>query len=185
MLRDLRVTLRPIERDDLPRFHELGANIDLMVASRGKWEPRPLAWLEQDFEASLKTKELHEFAIVADGTLIGRCGLHNCNRREGTAELGIGILDPAYLSKGYGREAIALILDYAFRIQNYRRVWLTTDATNERAVRSYLASGFIAEGQLRQHYYTAGQIVDGVIMGMLREEWLARTGTQAIRNIYA
>ena len=66
---------------------------------------------------------------------------------------------------------MGLLLDYAFRIRNFRRVWLETHATNERAIRAYKACGFIEEGRMREHIWLAGRFVDNVIMGVLREEW--------------
>ena len=64
-----------------------------------------------------------------------------------------------------------LLLDYAFRIRNFRRVWLEVHAANERAIRSYKACGFVEEGRMRGHVWLAGRYVDKVIMGVMREEW--------------
>ena len=67
-----------------------------------------------------------------------------------------------------------MLLDWAFHIQNYERIWLDTWATNERALRCYEALGFVEEGRQRRHIYVGGQYVDVVLMGLLREEWEAR-----------
>jgi len=106
--------------------------------------------------------------------VIGDIGLHHRDRRSGTSAFGIGIYDPEYIGQGYGREAISLLLDWMFRIQNYQRVWLDTWATNERAIRCYAALGFVEEGRQRRHQYVDGKYVDVVMMGLLREEWLER-----------
>ncbi|MGH2516473.1 MAG: GNAT family N-acetyltransferase, partial [Ktedonobacterales bacterium] len=109
--------------------------------------------------------------------IIGDIGLHQWkNRRAGTAEMGVGIYDPEYVGKCYGRDAINTLLDWAFRIQNYRRILLHTLANNERAIRAYRACGFVEEGRMRQDDYVNGQYVDTLIMGILRPEWEARKG---------
>ena len=64
-----------------------------------------------------------------------------------------------------------LLLDYAFRLRNLRKVWLSTNSDNERAIRAYLACGFVEEGRLRQHVWSNGQYLDEVRMGVLRDEW--------------
>ena len=46
-------------------------------------------------------------------------------------------------------------------------------ADNPRAIRAYEKAGFIKEGTLRQDEYHEGRFVDTVVMGILREEWLA------------
>ena len=44
-----------------------------------------------------------------------------------------------------------LLLDYAFRLRNLRRVWLEVHASNERAIRAYSSCGFVEEGRMREH----------------------------------
>jgi RimJ/RimL family protein N-acetyltransferase len=66
---------------------------------------------------------------------------------------------------------VRVLLDYAFRVRNLRRVWLETHASNERAIRAYRACGFVEEGRMREHIWLAGRYVDNVIMGVMREEW--------------
>jgi RimJ/RimL family protein N-acetyltransferase len=171
MLKGLRVTLRAIERDDLARFQELSQQVELSLLANDNWEPCSLARTERDFEKRLDD---HRFAIVVDRRVIGGCGLHSSNRYSGTTSFGIAILDPESLGQGYGREAVELLLDYAFRIQNWRRVSIQMLANNERAIRCYRACGFVTEGQLREECYSNGRYVDMMVMGLLRSEWDAR-----------
>ncbi|HLZ22833.1 MAG TPA: GNAT family protein [Ktedonobacterales bacterium] len=175
MLRGEKVILRPIERDDLKRLHELSRNVDLTLLAQGGWNPWPLAAMEKEFDKHLEDENKSEFVIEADGLVIGTIELHRWkNRRAGTASLGVSIFDPNYLGKGYGRDALNLLLDWSFRIQNYRRIELETLANNERAFRSYRACGFVEEGRKRQSEYVNGEYVDVLVMGVLRTEWEAR-----------
>jgi diamine N-acetyltransferase len=178
MLRGERVVLRTMERSDLPRLHALGANVELQMLGGSAWNPIPLAAFEKEFDKHVEDEDKAEFVIEVDGKVIGDIGLHHWrNRRAGTASMGVAISDPEYVGKGYGREAIGLLLDWAFRINNYHRIGLETLATNERAIRCYRACGFIEEGRLRQHDYSDGARVDVVVMGLLRDEWeVAHTG---------
>lgn len=176
MLRGERVTLRPFERADIPRLHELRANTELVMLANDQWDPRSLAALERQFEQMLAASEPAWFVIEVDGRVIGGANLHGQSRFEGVAEIGIFIYDPEYVGRGYGREAIALLLDWAFRVQNWRRIWLEALADNERAVRVYRACGFVQEGMLRQHAYSNGRYHDVILMGLMREEWEAARG---------
>jgi len=181
MLRGERVVLRAYERDDVKRQHELMANIELVLPAYASWEPRPLAGAEKWFEKRQETpwpvdaSTFANFAIEIDGAMVGFINVHpwSVSRRSGTASFGMAILQPEYVGKGYGREALGLFLDWAFRIQNFRRIWLITWADNERAIRCYRACGFVEGGRERQAEYVAGQYVDIVSMGLLRDEWEA------------
>jgi RimJ/RimL family protein N-acetyltransferase len=176
MLRGEKVILRALEREDLPRLWAFHNDVEFeLVIGGDPWEPQSLARLQARFEAQSSEGE-HDgmnFAIEADGKCIGSCGLFHIDQTAHTGELGIGIGDKEYWGRGYGREALRLLLDYAFRLRNFHRVWLRVNAANERAMRAYRACGFVEEGRLRQHTWGDGQYVDEVHMGILRGEWEA------------
>ena len=180
MLKGERVILRAVEREDLKRLHELEQNVGLVLLGDGQWQPVSLVKWEKEFDKQIDEEEHSRFVIEADGRVIGGCGLHHRNRRQGTSQFGIGIYDREYVGKGYGRDAINVLLDWAFRIQNYRRIWLETLAVNERALRSYRACGFVEEGRLRDHAYFDGAYVDVVLMGLLRPAWEARANGKGL-----
>ena len=174
MLQGERVTLRGITRDDLPQLCRFNNDLAFELAGGGDPPmPQALERLRADFDREVAKggRDGAVFAIEADGVCIGACGLSNVNETAHTAELGIGIGDPAYWGRGYGREAVRLLLDYAFRLRNYRRVWLWVHANNERAVGAYRACGFVEEGRLREHVWSIGRYDDAVYMGVLRNEW--------------
>jgi RimJ/RimL family protein N-acetyltransferase len=177
MLKSERVTLRAIRREDLQRLWEFNNDPDVEIAGGGD-PPMPQSYerLLAEFDASAQKggRDGTEFAIEADGKFIGQCGLYGFEEFRGTAhgcELGIAIGDKAYWGRGYGREAVALLVDYAFTHWNLERVGLRTNSTNERAIRSYRAVGFVEEGRLRRNAWNNGQYVDVVCMSILREEW--------------
>ncbi len=176
MLKGKRVNLRAIEREDLKRLHELNQNVDLVLQGDGQWRPTPLAALEKRFERRLEDHEPAWFAIEIDGQLVGDIELHSRDRRSRVTSFGVAIYEREYVGHGYGREAIGLLLDWAFFIQNYERVWLTTWQTNQRALRCYRALGFVEEARQRRQIFVGGQYVDVIVMGLLRDEWREHKG---------
>jgi RimJ/RimL family protein N-acetyltransferase len=179
MLQGERVTLRVTTREDLTSLWRFENDLGFVLAGGGDPpEPVPLERLQRDFDKEISDPppDKVEFAIEADGSYIGRCGLYSIHRTARHAELGIGIGDRDYWGRGYGREAVRLLLDYAFRLRNFRRVWLEVHADNERGIRAYRSCGFVEEGRMREHVWLAGRYVDNVIMGILREEWRGEGG---------
>lgn len=174
MLRGERIILRAMERTDLERMWQFNNDLEVELAGGGDPPlPQSLARLEAEFEkkASEGGRDGTSFVMEADGQCIGHCGLFNFNHTAQTCELGITIGDKAYWGKKYGRETVSLLLEFAFRYHNMRRVFLRTDGRNVRGQRAYKACGFVEEGRLRQHVFSNGMYDDLVYMGILREEW--------------
>lgn len=169
-----KVTLRAITRDDLEKILQFQNDVEVELASGGE-PPAPysLERIRANFEADLgkSVQDVLNFAIEADGKYIGGCGLFNLEPIAHTAELGIIIGDKAYWGKGYGRDAVNLLLQYAFHYRNFHKVHLRTHGRNERAIRAYQACGFLEEGRLRAQVYSDGRYDDLVYMGILRADW--------------
>jgi RimJ/RimL family protein N-acetyltransferase len=173
MLQGERVLLRALTRDDLVRLWAFNNDLDVELASGGDPPlPQSLERLQADFdrESAKGGRDDATFAIDVEGAFVGACGLFNVNPTARTCELGIAIGDKAYWGQGYGREAVRLLVQYAFHYRNFRRVWLWVHAANERAIRAYQVAGFREEGRLRQHAWSNGRYDDVVYMGVLREE---------------
>lgn len=174
MLIGERVILRAFRRDDLEQLCIFNNNLAVELAGGGDPPmPQPLERLQAEFDtqAGAGGRDNARFAIEVSGKFIGQCALYNFDETARTCELGITIGDQAYWGQGYGREAIRLLLDYAFRLRNLRKVFLRVNGNNERAIRAYQACGFGEEGRLRQQVWSAGEYLDLVYMGVLRDEW--------------
>jgi RimJ/RimL family protein N-acetyltransferase len=167
------VLLRATTRDDMHRQWEFENDKELFFWDGGKPRPLALEKMLQFYDEMLKSDSTDvSFSIEVEGKYIGHCGLHNLDQVAHACELGIEIGDRACQGKGYGRDTVRLLLDYAFRHMNLNRVWLETHSENERAIRCYRACGFIEEGRLRQAIWIDGRYVDRVVMGILRHEAL-------------
>ena len=171
MLKGTRVTLRAMRRDDLPRLNAFNNDVAVELAGGGDPPlPQSLERLEAEFDSSTGNggRDGTSFAIEVDGIMIGQCALFNLHPVAHRMELGITIGDQNYWGKGYGSEAVQLLVDYGFCHHNLHRIFLEVHARNERAIRAYQACGFVEEGRLRQHVWSDGSYDDLVIMGVLR-----------------
>jgi len=112
------------------------------------------------------------FILTREGQLIGRIGVFmiDWSKREG--ELGIVIGQASEWNKGYGREAIGLLLEYIFHETSLERINLFTFTDNLRAQRCFAACGFRALGTVRRFLPDLGEY-DGIEMEITRREFLA------------
>jgi RimJ/RimL family protein N-acetyltransferase len=143
------------------------------------WSAKKIqAWRENGLERSDQGVYYFGVRTIQEDRLIGFIYLVGVSWTHGDTWMGIGLGDREYWGKGYGTDAIRVILRYAFTELNLRRVTLVVFAYNPRAIKSYQKTGFKVEGQLRQHLARDGQRNDMIVMGVLREEWM-----QSVTNI--
>ena len=110
-----------------------------------------------------------------DDRLVGIARIYDLIVPHQTGMLGLSIA-PDEWGRGFGTDALALIIAFGFHELGLHRVWFDVFAYNERALRMYERYGFREEGRLREHLYRDGQRWDVVFMGMLREEFDALHG---------
>lgn len=170
-----RIRLRAAEREDIPRF----------VAWLNDPEVRqflllslPMSRAEEEgwFERMLKSPPPEHVLVIEaqtdDGWMpIGNTSLMNIDWVSRNAEVGIFIGEKSYWSRGYGREAMKLMLRHAFKTLNLHRVFLRVYEHNQRGIRAYEHAGFIHEGRLRQDVFRDGRYYDVMIMSVLQPEW--------------
>lgn len=152
------------ENDDYLRIMDNDPARPISAESHAQWEQ---GWTG--------APNVYHFRLrtVTDDKLIGVVVLGGIEWTNQTASLGIAIGDPAYWGKGYGTEAMHLILGYAFRELNLYRVTSSTISYNTRSVRLHEKVGFQHEGVQRQSIQREGQRYDVIHFGILRHEWEA------------
>lgn len=166
LLRGTRVTLRPMTHDDAPSLMSWGDNADFAWfqwgRKPGRWKDAATAheWMDRFAERDGKL-----FAIEYEGRAIGQANYRDWQPKGKSAEVGIGIGEPALWSKGLGREALSLLLKHLVDDMGAHRVNLHVLAYNDRAINSYRAAGFDVEGIERDAVMTdRGFFADDVAM---------------------
>jgi len=168
------VRLRPIERDDLPRYvrwfadPEVRRHLEVAVPFSLAQEER---WYE-DLQEQIARQETMVWAIeTGDGVHIGSVGLHNIHWQDRSAELGILIGEKTYWDRGYGADAVRTLLRLGFEEMNLHRIYLRVDDDNLRAIRCYEKCEFKEEGKMRDATFREGRYHHQHLMSILRPEF--------------
>lgn len=103
---------------------------------------------------------------------IGVVSLINIDYKNQNAECIIDIGDKEAWGKGYGTEAMKLLLDYAFLEMNLHRIFLRVFSFNERAIKLYERLGFQQEGIFIESVFRDGKWHDIIQMSILQNEYL-------------
>ena len=128
---------------------------------------------EKWIEGLSAKKENYSFAIetLEDSKYIGGCGINDIDWKNSVIVVGIFIGDKNYWSKGYGTDAMKVLIKFIFEQMNIHKIKLNVYSFNERAIRSYVKCGFKHEGTLRKEIFRDGKYYDEIVMGLLSEEY--------------
>ncbi len=89
-------------------------------------------------------------------------------RRSHAGELGLYVHDD-HIGKGVGTKLLHAVLDFADNWLGLRRIELTVNVDNQRAIRLYERLGFQKEGVRRADILRNGTLVDSFMMARLKE----------------
>lgn len=112
--------------------------------------------------------------LKSDFKVIGDLAIMDVDYRERKGSFRIAIADEAYMSNGYGSEALHLIIPYMFNTLNLRKININVYAYNERAIKTYEKLGFLREGVIREDLYFDGEYHDNILMGLFKHEYIPR-----------
>jgi RimJ/RimL family protein N-acetyltransferase len=158
------------------RDSEYGRLLDL--APIALYSPKRVKeWLEKELEKDPPEMWMFGIRALEDDKLIGFVDLNGATP-HGDTFVGIGIGEREYWGKGYGTEAMKLVLRFAFLELGLHRVSLDVFDYNPRGVKSYEKAGFRLEGRAREMILREGQRRDVLFMGVLREDWIKQFGAE-------
>ncbi|MFI7114369.1 GNAT family N-acetyltransferase [Nonomuraea sp. NPDC050227] len=120
-----------------------------------------------------------DLAVMAGGEYVGEVVLNELDRHNLSCNLRIALIGARVFGKGYGTEAIELVLGHAFATTPLHRVGLGVFTFNDRARHVYKKIGFVEEGVQRDTLLWEGEWHDSVTMSVLRPEWQSRSRSLA------
>ena len=164
--------LSPMSMDDVEKYTEWLNNLDISIFLLTSTQIISAEGEKKFIEESIKNNSV-VFDIVDMETdkLIGNCGLMDIDHINRKAGFGIFIGDKTYQNKGYGTEAIRLILDYAFNLLNLHNIWLFVYSFNKKAIKCYEKVGFKLAGRRRESKLVNGKYYDEIYMDILDSEF--------------
>lgn len=172
-----RIRLRKMTKEDTGLYHRWRNDVEVMHSTSPFLDIYPMKATEDFVEYAILGSETSKGYIMVDKkkeTSIGVVSLINMDYKNRNAECIIDIGEKEYWGKGYGGEALKLLLDYAFYELNLHRVSLRVFSFNERAIHLYKKIGFELEGKSRQTLFRDGKWYDIIHMGILQEEYFGK-----------
>ena len=172
------VRLRAYEKSDLDAVMKWINDEEVTDLLGGEVLAYPVSSLAEAkfIDAAASPSDRHkDFAIetLVDRRYIGAISFNVIDWRNRSAGLGIVIGDKSLWGKGYGTDAMRVLMRLAFDKMNLHRLWLHVHDFNPRAIASYEKCGFKREGVLRQNHFARGKYHDTIVMAILESEYRA------------
>jgi RimJ/RimL family protein N-acetyltransferase len=169
-----RVRLRRLTRDDAGAIFEMFSHPDVTRY----WSAAPyteLAQAEKRIAESLEyyaKDTAYPLAVVriSDERVVGNCTLWNFHRQNRRAEVGYALARP-FWGHGYMHEAMAAMIDFAFREMRLHRLEADIDPRNVPSAKILERLGFRKEGLLRERWIVDDEVSDSAVYGLLAGEW--------------
>lgn len=170
-IRGKKVILREQREEDAP-FFAYWFNQPRIMFQCGFEKPTDEEEMKICINVDHKRKDSVWFTITdLDGHILGEAGLLRMFPAWHQTDLTIIIPDPKMQHKGYGTEAIRLMLDLAFHAYDMHRVSIGVVGLNTDALAFYKKIGFKQEGVLEEAYYYNHEYSDFIMMRILSHEW--------------
>ncbi len=176
-LEGYRLRLRPPRRTDLFTLFNW-YNDPETVAPFDRFSVDTLAEFEVAVErapedpASLAPRFVVE--LKAENRVLGFVGHYRAHPVLELTDIWYVLGERSERGKGYGSEAVGLLIDYLFHTQELARVGATVDVENVPSVKLLDRLGLRREGVLKSALFHHGVWHDVAVYGVTRGEWSAR-----------
>lgn len=126
------------------------------------WNP----WNDGHLYLAVEEKETQDF--------LGIARLEDIKFPHNRTECGISIYNPEKRGKGYGTDAMLVLLGVGFYILGLNSIYLDTMEDNERSIQVYEKIGFKRVGLLRETEFMDGAHKGLLIMDILQKEFVEK-----------
>jgi len=170
-----RVALRPIAEAEAALVNQWTQESDILTQTcrppvfRSAEEA---AEQRKDRESS-PTQAALGIVLRGTGTLVGQVRYFDLNFRNRSVEIGY-VVAPSARGKAFGREAVALLLDFLFGGLGMNKVHAQTASFNGSSIKLLESLGFERDAVLREHHLYQGRLHDDFVYSILARDWQVR-----------
>lgn len=168
--------LTKIESNDMQYIYEWFSDVDFLRTY--DYMP-PVSQTKEQVDKAFSDYEKNEESVVfaikirENNQIIGIAGFDDIVKENKVATLFIGIGDKNSRGRGYGKEALNLLLEYGFNELNFYRIQLNVLEFNHAAIALYEKVGFKREGIFREFALRDGNRYDLYLYGLLKNELIS------------
>ncbi len=169
-LKGKNIYLRALEPGDLDFLYDIENDEDIWTIgnTRTPYSKYVLkAYLENAHKDIHEVKQLRLVICTKRGRKIGLIDLFDFEFHHRRAGLGLVIRNEEDRGKGYGKEALSLLVDYCFKQLNLNQVYCNIGADNEVSLGLFKSVGFEQIGEKKAWNLIGGTYQDEIMLQLL------------------
>ena len=171
----MRVYLRALEPEDYLKTYEWRQDDDIQNSLGGNRyfvsKEREKQWAH--FRSVDESKGIYlAICLKENNEMIGYCSIINIDLRNLKADIGGWMIGEKKLwNQGYSKEAVELLLKYAFDEYPLHKCYSFCLEEHEISNKTHISLGFKLEGQLRDHVFKGSKFHTLNVYSILRNEY--------------
>jgi diamine N-acetyltransferase len=148
MLKGALIKLRALEPSDLERLYEWENDTNIWKVSQtvAPFSKHTLAQYLANAHQDILTAKQMRLMIEREGNPIGTIELFDYEPLHQRAGIGVWIVEEAERQKGYAKEALSLLIDYAFQHLHLNQIYCNISSSNKASVNLFSSLDFSLVG---------------------------------------
>lgn len=166
------IILRNIKETDLEFLREMINDLAIKKMTVGETKQEVTIEEQKKWFENLKyEKNRQRFVIDLEGKPIGVINLDNIDEKNKSASISIKIGKQNLKNKGYGTQALNLILEYAFERLDLQRIYANVLEYNNPSQKLFIKCGFQIDGIQRKAILKNENFYNLIMFSILKEEF--------------
>lgn len=170
------IKLRPLQYGDETLFFKWRNDLEYIGLTKSIRLPKHQGiekeWLDAVMRDKSNKSVIFIIETVSDPVSVGFVQLNQIDWISRNCTFGIAIPEKDFQGRGFGKDVMRLIFDYAFNFLNLKKVSLEVTSFNTNSIHLYEKTGFEKEGILKQHYFWNGNYHDVLIYSLFKENFV-------------
>jgi RimJ/RimL family protein N-acetyltransferase len=166
--------LSPINTSDYEKFTEWLNDLEVSKYTQAYVRNFNLETTKTGFLDVISKEHNYSIVDISTNELIGNCGFVDIDQLNQKAEISLFIRNKQYWNKGYGTEALILLLDYGFKALNLYNVMLSVYDYNKGAIKCAEKVGFVKVGARRKALHRSMKKHDIIFMDIILDDFYVK-----------
>lgn len=166
------IYLRALEPEDLEFIHEIENNEDIWEISNTQTPYSKYLikqYLENAHKDIFEVKQLRLVISSYTNEVLGMIDLFDFDFKNSRAGIGVLVKDSINRKKGFGKEALQLLINYSFKHLNLHQLYCNISEDNQASIKLFTSQGFNEIGLKKDWNFTNGNFKNEYLFQLIKK----------------